>query len=199
MGTRSGDLDPAVVAPPASRAGLDVDEIDERAQHAQRAARARGRQRPARGAPAGRGRRRGAPRWRSTSTATASASTSAPTRPCSARVDAIVFTAGVGENDAVVRARSLARPRARSASPSTPSATPRARGRRASISPDGARVAVLVVPTDEELEMATQAAGAGRGLRLTRRAPPRSASRSSPPPGHVQSRMSGMSSPTSRV
>ena len=33
------------------------------------------------------------------------------------------------------------------------------RGEARAISPDGARVAVLVVPTDEELEMARQAAG----------------------------------------
>jgi acetate kinase len=71
--------------------------------------------------------------------------------------DAIAFTAGVGENDPVVRARSLAglerlgiaidpaRNAQRSAEPRV-------------ISPDGAAIAVLVVPTDEELEMATQAA-----------------------------------------
>jgi acetate kinase len=71
--------------------------------------------------------------------------------------DAIVFTAGVGENDAVVRARALAGlerlgiavdPGRNAASSQEPRA----------ISPDGAAVAVLVVPTDEELEMARQAA-----------------------------------------
>ncbi|MGB3327534.1 MAG: acetate kinase [Thermomicrobiales bacterium] len=68
---------------------------------------------------------------------------------------AIVFTAGVGENSAVVRERSLAgmerfgirldpeRNRARSHGP-----------RR--ISPDDAPVAVLVIPTNEELEIARQ-------------------------------------------
>jgi acetate kinase len=72
------------------------------------------------------------------------------------RVDAVVFTAGVGENLADVRARSLAglerlgiavderRNAERSSAPRL-------------ISPDGAEVAVLVIPTDEELEMATQA------------------------------------------
>jgi acetate kinase len=68
--------------------------------------------------------------------------------------DAIVFTAGVGENDPVVRARSLAGLQRlgiavddeRNASGET------------IISPDGAAVAVLVIPTNEELEMATQAA-----------------------------------------
>jgi acetate kinase len=68
--------------------------------------------------------------------------------------DAIAFTAGVGENDALVRARSLAGLErlgivvddARNAAGETV------------ISPDGASVAVLVIPTNEELEMATQAA-----------------------------------------
>ncbi len=70
------------------------------------------------------------------------------------RVDAIVFTAGVGEHDAAVRERSLAGLELlgiavdgeRNAAGATV------------ISPDGAQIAVLVVPTDEELEMATQAA-----------------------------------------
>jgi acetate kinase len=68
--------------------------------------------------------------------------------------DAIAFTAGVGENDALVRARSLAGLErlgivvddARNAAG------------EAVISPDGAAVAVLVIATNEELEMATQAA-----------------------------------------
>jgi acetate kinase len=73
------------------------------------------------------------------------------------RLDAIAFTAGVGENSAPVRERSLAglerlgiavdveRNRA-------------GHGERV-ISPAGAAVTVLVVPTDEELEIARQAAG----------------------------------------
>ncbi len=70
------------------------------------------------------------------------------------RVDGIVFTAGVGEHDAAVRERSLAG--------LEPLGIAVDRDRNAAgerfISPDGARVAVLVVPTDEELEIATQAA-----------------------------------------
>jgi acetate kinase len=68
--------------------------------------------------------------------------------------DAIAFTAGVGENDALVRARSLAGLErlgivvddARNSAGETV------------ISPDGAADAVLVIATNEELEMATQAA-----------------------------------------
>ncbi|MFI9616609.1 acetate kinase [Streptomyces sp. NPDC052023] len=70
-------------------------------------------------------------------------------------VDAVAFTAGVGENAAPVRAAAvegleglgLALDPERNA----------VRGEQARlISPDSARVAVAVVPTDEELEIATQ-------------------------------------------
>jgi acetate kinase len=71
------------------------------------------------------------------------------------RTDAIAFTGGIGENDAVVRERSLAgldtlgitldpaRNRLRSSAERV-------------VSADGSPVTVLVVPTDEELEMARQ-------------------------------------------
>ena len=68
--------------------------------------------------------------------------------------DAIVFTAGVGENDASVRARSLAGLE-RLGIVVDPVRNEAGETR---ISPDGAQVAVLVIPTNEELEMATQAA-----------------------------------------
>jgi acetate kinase len=71
------------------------------------------------------------------------------------RVDAIAFTAGVGENNALVRSRALEGLEAlgieideeRNESPE--------RGARV-ISRDGSRVAVLVIPTNEELEIARQ-------------------------------------------
>jgi acetate kinase len=68
--------------------------------------------------------------------------------------DAIVFTAGVGENDPVVRERSLA------GLERLGIAIDPVRNLAGGpvISPAGAEVAVLVVPTDEELEMAGQAA-----------------------------------------
>jgi acetate kinase len=68
------------------------------------------------------------------------------------RLDAIVFTAGVGEHSALVRARSLA-----GLDPLGITVDP---ARNASggpvISPDGARVAVCVVPTDEERAIAAE-------------------------------------------
>lgn len=71
------------------------------------------------------------------------------------RLDAIAFTAGVGENAAAVRERALSHldilavavDPARNHAPD--------KGERL-ISPDGAKVAVYVVPTDEEREIATQ-------------------------------------------
>jgi acetate kinase len=69
------------------------------------------------------------------------------------RVDAVVFTAGVGENDADVRARALAglERLGIAVDPDRNAAHERF------ISADGAEVAVLVVPTNEELEIAREA------------------------------------------
>ena len=71
------------------------------------------------------------------------------------RVDALVFTGGIGENDAEVRRRAceglsllgIAVDEARNGSPSR---EPR------EIQKDGMPVKVLVIPTDEELEIALQ-------------------------------------------
>ncbi len=71
-------------------------------------------------------------------------------------VDAVVLTGGVGENAAAVRSaalRGLSRlgievDEARNIAPGD---------RARAVSPDGAEVAVLVVPTNEEWEIATQA------------------------------------------
>ena len=77
-------------------------------------------------------------------------------------LDAVVFTAGVGENSARVRERAIERlgfigvsvDPARNAAVSD---APRA------ISPDGAAVAVLVVPTNEELQIALETVAVVRG------------------------------------
>ncbi|MFH9893605.1 acetate kinase [Streptomyces luteogriseus] len=71
------------------------------------------------------------------------------------RVDAVAFTAGVGENAAPVRAAALAG--LEELGLAVDGERNAVRGEEARlISPDGARVAVAVVPTDEELEIATQ-------------------------------------------
>ncbi|MFJ7338510.1 acetate kinase [Streptomyces sp. NPDC101110] len=71
------------------------------------------------------------------------------------RVDAVAFTAGVGENAAPVRAAALAGLEELGLAVDGERNAVRADEARL-ISPDGARVAVAVVPTDEELEIATQ-------------------------------------------
>ncbi len=72
------------------------------------------------------------------------------------RVDAVVFTAGVGENDADVRALSL-QGLERLGIAVDDERNRSVGGGERFISPDGAEVPVLVVPTDEELEIAEQA------------------------------------------
>lgn len=72
------------------------------------------------------------------------------------RVDAIVFTAGIGENDDIVRAGSMHGLEGLGISVDPE----RNEGRKKQItviSPDGSPVTVLVVPTNEELEIARQA------------------------------------------
>ncbi len=70
-------------------------------------------------------------------------------------VDAIVFTAGIGENDDIVRISSLAGLERLGITVDPV----RNEGRKKTdtlISPDGSEVAVWVVPTNEELEIATE-------------------------------------------
>ncbi|MEV0458060.1 acetate kinase [Catellatospora methionotrophica] len=73
------------------------------------------------------------------------------------RVDAITFTAGVGENAAPVRAAALSGLEAMGIAVDPARNGSGERGERL-ISPEGAAVAVCVVPTDEELEIANQTA-----------------------------------------
>lgn len=75
------------------------------------------------------------------------------------RVDAIVFTAGVGENAADVRARSLSNLESLGIEIDEGRNLSSERGMR-SISTDNSKVAVLVIPTNEELEIARQTAAA---------------------------------------
>ncbi|GHG97934.1 acetate kinase [Streptomyces lanatus] len=71
------------------------------------------------------------------------------------KVDAIAFTAGVGENAAPVREAAVAGLEQLGLAVDAELNAVRGDGPRL-ISPAGARVAVAVVPTDEELEIATQ-------------------------------------------
>ncbi|KND39619.1 acetate kinase [Streptomyces acidiscabies] len=71
------------------------------------------------------------------------------------KVDAVAFTAGVGENAAEVRAAALAGLEGLGLAVD-PARNAVRSGAARLISPAGARVAVAVVPTDEELEIASQ-------------------------------------------
>ncbi|HEU4849334.1 MAG TPA: acetate kinase [Terrimesophilobacter sp.] len=72
------------------------------------------------------------------------------------RADAIVFTAGVGENNAAVRAGALAGLEGFGIRVGTARNESDSRGAR-TISTDDSAIAVLVIPTNEELEIARQA------------------------------------------
>lgn len=76
-------------------------------------------------------------------------------------VHAVVFTAGVGENAAWVRSRSLAGLKRLGIEVDSVRNSNSGVGPRL-ISPDGAEVAVLVIPTDEELEIARQSLALAR-------------------------------------
>jgi acetate kinase len=78
------------------------------------------------------------------------------------RLDAIAFTAGVGENSAVVRAAALAG-LDRLGIRVDPERNDAAGSAARCISPDDSPVAVLVIPTDEEREIAREALDAVRG------------------------------------
>ncbi len=155
MGTRTGDIDPAVTFHLARAAGLSLDEIEDRYQHRgglaglcgdndMRAVQARAEA----GDPAGQ---------------------LALDVYCHrirkyvgayhavlGRLDAVVFTAGVGEHSAVVRQRSLSGLDALGIV-LDPAANAAGGGAR-TVSARGARVAVCVVPTDEERGIAEETA-----------------------------------------
>ncbi|MGW7452629.1 acetate kinase [Streptomyces sp. NPDC054787] len=155
MGTRSGDLDPAVVFHLARVGGLSVDEIDSLLNKKSGLL-----------GMCGDNDMREVLRRAGEGDEAASLAFSAYVHRLKkyigaysavlGRVDAVAFTAGVGENAPQVREAALEGlaelglvldPQANAAR----SPQPRL------VSADGARVAVAVVPTDEELEIATQA------------------------------------------
>ncbi|MBB6172956.1 acetate kinase [Nocardiopsis mwathae] len=71
-------------------------------------------------------------------------------------VDALVFTAGVGENDERVRAGAVAGLERLGLRIDPAKNDGLVRGTEQVISPEGAEVPVMVIPTDEELEIAVQ-------------------------------------------
>ena len=157
MGTRSGDLDPAVVFHLHRVGGMTAGRDRPACSTSAAGCRAGRRQRhagrcSAAGPPATRPRRS-----RSTSTAAGSPSTSARTWRCWGGVDAITFTAGVGRELPGRTGGGAGRAGRRWASAVD---SDRNAGGELVISPEGSPVTVCVVPTAEELEIATQARAA---------------------------------------
>ncbi|GAA3651607.1 acetate kinase [Nonomuraea antimicrobica] len=152
MGTRSGDVDPALPGYLARVAGLDAERVEEALGHEGGLL-----------ALAGTGDMR---EVRARDDAGARLALAVYTRRIRkyvgayyallGRVDAIVFTGGVGEHDAATRAESLAGLE-RLGVVVDPGRNLADSVRERAVSPEGAEVAVLVVPTDEEWEIARQA------------------------------------------
>jgi acetate kinase len=155
MGSRTGDIDPAVAFLLARQAGLSVDDIDELYHH--------------------RGGLRGLCGDNDMRTVIQRVSTGDPDARLAldvychrlrkyvgayyavlGRLDAVVFTAGIGEHSAEVRAQSLAGLHALGIAVDPPRNNTGQPERV--ISPDGTPVTVCVVPTDEERAIAEEIA-----------------------------------------
>ncbi len=155
MGTRTGDMDPAIIFHLRRNAGMDVDEIDDlvnRRSGLKGLAGANDMREIHRLIEAGDARARLAldvytHRLRKYIGSYAAAL---------GGLDVLSFTAGVGENDAVVRAEACAGLEFLGIEIDPERNTGRVT-RPTVISTDSARVTVLVVPTNEELEIAQQA------------------------------------------
>jgi acetate kinase len=155
MGTRSGDIDPGALLYLARNAGMGVDELDDLLNH-----------RSGLKGLAGVGDMREVLGRRAAGDRAATLALAVYCRRIKeyvgayyavlGRLDAIAFTAGVGERAAAVRAKSLAGLSQLGIQVDTER---NERVEEGIISPDGAPVAILVVPTDEEKEIATQARG----------------------------------------
>jgi acetate kinase len=156
MGTRSGDIDPAVVFHLKRHAGLDVDEIDTLLNR-----------------KSGLLGLTGMNDMRDVQEAAQQGNADAELALQVWRhrirhyigayyaqlggLDAVIFTAGIGENNALLRRRALGGLAHLGIRVDDDRNELMSREARV-ISPDGARVAVLVVPTNEELEIARQTA-----------------------------------------
>lgn len=154
MGTRSGDLDPAILLHLERRAGLDADGLDDLLN-----------KRSGILGLGGHGDMRDLVSAAESGDEAATLALEVYTHRIRSyvgayaaqlgRVDAIAFTAGVGENAPIVREWSLAGLEGFGVELDPERNRERGSGARR-ISTDASRTAVLVVPTDEELEIARQ-------------------------------------------
>ena len=155
MGTRSGDLDPAVLVHLHREAGLSIDELDDLLN-----------KRSGLLGLTGSGDMRDVQEAASNGSEAALAALAVWRHRIRGYigsyiatlggVDAVVFTAGIGENNALLRRRSLAGLEFLGIAIDDDRNELASRAERR-ISPDGAAVEVLVIPTNEELEIARQA------------------------------------------
>jgi len=154
MGTRSGDLDPAVLVHLHRQAGLSVDELDDLLNKKSGLL-----------GLTGSGDMRDVQEAALKGDAAAEAALAVWAHRIRGYigayvatlggVDAIVFTAGVGENGPLLRRRALAALEFLGIAVDDDRNLAESRAERR-ISPDGAAVEVLVIPTNEELEIARQ-------------------------------------------
>ncbi|KQQ92631.1 acetate kinase [Leifsonia sp. Leaf325] len=154
MGTRSGDIDPAVLLHLQRRAKLSIDEVDDLLN-----------KRSGLLGLSGRGDMRDVVDASLDGDADAALALDVYVHRLRGyvgnyfaqlgRVDAVVFTAGVGENSPVIRARALEGLESFGIRIDAERNEARSRAARV-ISTDDSTVAVLVVPTNEELEIARQ-------------------------------------------
>ena len=157
MGTRSGDVDPGVFGYLAERAGLTVDEVTEALNTASGLNGLSGvgndMRAVQRAAAAGNERARLALEVFVHRLAKAIAAMVVGLE----RLDALVFTGGIGENSALIRGQVLARLGFLGLAEDARANARHGRGTGGRISPDGP-VLALVVPTDEELMIARDTA-----------------------------------------
>jgi acetate kinase len=161
MGTRSGDLDPAILSYLHREAGLGFDELDDLLNHNSGLL-----------GLTGEGDMRDVQDAASGGDAKAEAALAVYRHRIRhyvgaylaqlGRLDALVFTAGVGENSVALRSQALEGLEGLGISVDPARNAAKSRAARY-ISPDGSPVAVLVIPTNEELEIARQTVAAIQG------------------------------------
>lgn len=154
MGTRSGDLDPAILSYLHREAGLDFDDLDKLLNGQSGLL-----------GLTGSGDMRDVQTKATAGDADAEAALAVYRHRLRhyigaylvelGRVDAIVFTAGVGENSVALREQALAGLEGLGISVDSARNSADSKSARY-ISPDGSPIAVLVIPTNEELEIAQQ-------------------------------------------
>src|SRR5215831_9433642 len=167
MGTRSGDIDPGVFAYLADRAGLTIDELDQALYNVSGLQGLSGVSNDMRTVEAAAAEGNERARLALDVFVHRLAKAIAGMVTGLERLDALVFTAGIGENSALVRSRVLARLGFLGLTEDPRANARHGRDTRGRISPGGPVVA-LVVPTDEELMIARDTArltAAGARLR----------------------------------